>query len=250
MILKIGTYQHPARKAWISVRKREVLSRVGTRMWYDTVIVCGGTITDKTGTPATLKTAMDALVTNIVGGQDVRMVLDDGTTPTHHTYLNSETIDGIRLVNFEWLKGSPGSGNAYGSGVELLYKASWRAQFRGEFVTGAYESDIVEWNEWIRQIGTGGPRFRSKGSIEGEVQYQQLQANTSVRLLQGGNAVAITGYPGGATPLFPFDEHEDVRNYEVRTPRWGGLQNVLYGSRWLYNMEYTAPQAFIPTPIP
>lgn len=247
MILKIGGTPHPARKAWIAVSKRERISKIGRRMWYDTVIDCGGTLLQKDGDNAALSSQMQAWDAACAGSKDIVLYLMDGTTPTYHNYRNADTIKGIRLERFAWLKGNPSVRDAYGSGTENYIKRSWQARFVGEFL--ASEHSLVEWYEWIEVIGDGGPIFVAKGAQTGPVQFQQTQAFSSVKLIQGGSAVGLLAPPPIPDAIFPAAVHRERTKIGQFTPTYGPLRNTGFGKRWTFFMEYATAATVSPTPL-
>jgi hypothetical protein len=248
VILKIGSTPHPARKAWIAASKKEKLSPIGRRMWYEYVIDCGGTLVQKDGNIAALNDQMQAWDAACSGNKDIVLYQANGTTPTHHRYLNSQTINGFRLERFAWLKGNPQIRDAYGSGVENYLKRTWQARFVGEVISA--EHSLVDWYEWVEVIGDGGPIFRSKGAILGPVQFQQLQAFSPILLIQGGHAVGLTAPPSAAGPIFPAAIHREKTRIRRFTPKWATNRNTGFGVRWTYFMEYATAATVTPTAIP
>lgn len=250
MILKIGTFPHPARKAWIATSKYERLSGIGRRIGYDTTIDCGGDLVQKDGDVDALTTQMQALDAACSGNKDIVLYKEDGITPTLHRYINADTLDGIRLVRpgFQWLKGGPNARNAYGSGTQYLNRRTWQARFHGCFLS--VEHNIAEWYEWIEVVGDGGPIFCSKGAIYGPVQFQQLQAFSPIIIIQSGHAVGVTATPSPAGPVFPAAVHRERTRIRRFTPKYGPYRNTGFGIKWTYVMEAASFGSVSPTGIP
>lgn len=248
MILKIGTHPLPNRKAWIAVSKRERRSRIGRRMFYATHITCGGDLLQKDADTDALTTQMQALDAACTSDKDIVLYKSDGTTPTYHRYLTADTIDGIRLVNFQWLKGSPEVGGARGSGTQYHVRRSWMAEFYGEFLNN--ESNIIEWQERLSIIGDGGPVFISKCAQTGPVQFQQTQLFSPILIVQTGSGVGMLSRPLPPDPIAPLSVHHEKTRIEPFTPRFGVHRNTGFGIRWTFFMESAAFGSVGPTLLP
>jgi len=177
-------------------------------------------------------------------GGDLRFIDNNGNN-TVHTLLTSSTFGGTKVERFNYLESNAG---VWGSGTEYVFNRSYELVVSAEIFIPV---GIVQWEETVRVIGNGGPRFTYLESLEGDPERQVLCLKTKQRAIQSGFGVADTFQPSAAAPIWPEYEHEDLRDISVFTPRFSSQgTGVNYGKRWRYYFTGSGEFSGNPTQAP
>lgn len=156
---------------------------------------------------------------------------DDGT-PTRHklesSTTNANNISGVKLVHRSWPRAEP---EEYATG------RSFRIVLEAEYKNP--ESELLEFRESVRKVGTGGPRFRYTEFATRVPRREIVNQFTKQEIVQEGYAKGLSGYVNPPGPLLPALEDEDLRMVELVSPDYAGRRYVDFITRWRYVM--TAP---------
>jgi len=161
--------------------------------------------------------------------QDVSFHHDDGTK-TRHSLDNANSLTGVRITHRTWPKGD---------GDEYATTRTGYVVFQAEYLT--VDSQIVMYQEVVRNIGTGGPRWRVQELEVGNPIVVPLNQRTAQRVIQTGMAVGLQGYVlDYMIPLWPQFEHLDLREVSPGTPRANGQGYTHFPISWTFHMTLPA----------
>lgn len=228
-----GAYQHP--NAEVNLAKMSIAYRMsprGRRMErVDTMHLFGQFCEDST---AEVMARIDELINAYsFDYNDAGLYLDDGTA-TRHKLVNTDSISGVRVLHRSW-DGSP---------EELATTRTFDIVLQATYPDN--ETQLLEWNETVETVGTGGPRFDVVDTYFGP--YAQLVAqSTAQRIVQSGSAVGYTAYVDFPAPLYPANEHLDRRTLTRGSGKQRGLIATHFPCRWNYFFSLAAPQSPLPS---
>lgn len=195
-------------------------------------------------TQAALTTALTTMETAYASDfQDWVVYLDDGTTPSVHSVLNSATFGGTKVVVPPSYMNGPWTGR-----VEYLNRRTYHIVLRAEIRVG---TGLYAWNERLTVRGTGGPKWRYSPQEVGSPQAQTLQTLTSFWYVQEGEAIGREDWPEPSDPFYPSIEHGEMRVVSYDSPKddvVGGQE--MFGTSWSYKMEAVVDQGFDPFDTP
>lgn len=161
--------------------------------------------------------------------QDVSFHHDDGTK-TRHSLDNANSLTGVRITHRTWPKGD---------GDEYATTRTGYVVFQAEYLTP--DSQLVLFREVVRNIGTGGPRWRVQELETGNPIVVPLNQRTAQRVIQSGMAVGLQGYVlDYMIPLWPQFEHLDLREVSPATPRANGQGYTHFPISWTFHMTLPA----------
>ena len=201
MYFKYGSYSHAASEAEVRLTTQNLYSRRGDRSTIrKTLNVTGSLIAT---TEATMTTAIAALEDAYSqDGQTGGLYQTDDTLVRDHSIeQNADTIGKVRVVSLSLPQGS----GVYSTNRQ--FAVTLQADY---FVPGA--SNILEFNETIRMIGTGGPRRVVIPLIDGAPMVQYPQLVTAVYAVQSGRSLGLKGYVLPNSIAYP--QHEEVHRRE------------------------------------
>ena len=235
------THTHPDNEIWIEgIDRVNIISGIGQRRKSMVRYTIRGVV--QAASAGALTTALAALeLAYSVDYGDLKFWESSGgskTTVTQHTLLNDDTIGGVKVKRFRYLKGNPG---VWGSGTEYVFKRTYEIILTGDVFdndVGDEDNDqILQWHESIRQIGNGGPRWAMVGAITGPVQRQELQQFTPFLSIQQGYGVGHLAKPIPPDPIWPQNLHQDQTQHGEKTPKFAVLWNTEFGITWKYVFE-------------
>lgn len=242
MIFKWGSYAHDPDTTMVRVSVQGIFDKFNRRMGDDieyTIIgwLEGTPDADPEVTRASLTTKIEAFKTAYNSDyEDFGLYLDDGTTATAHTVLNSETFGGTKVMSYGFTNG-PWTGR-----IEYLNRRTFYVVLRAQIRVG---SGLYSWKERLTIRGTGAAKWRYSPKISGAPDAQTLQTHTSFWYVQEGQAVGREDWPAPADPLFPSIEHGEMRVRTFETADDIVVDNAeMYGTTWQYFMEATTDQGF------
>lgn len=215
--LQYGSYAFAERTCYFEIQKSPEHGRNGQRIavlerWTVRGHIDGTSEADITTKANTLELAM-------ADGYDLTFYGASG--PTRHVMVSANSTNGVEIKDFKWLNAPEGQ---RGSGAEYVLRRSFMfvAQARFLDLTG---SGIVFEHRALRAVGNGGPKWRLVPSLNGPVQYQQVQAYTPFSAVQTDIRIGLISTPLPASPLFPSSvEHTDMR--EIVTESAQNLQRI------------------------
>lgn len=162
----------------------------------------------------------------IASNDDVGLTLNDGTTASKHWLDNGTSEGGIRLVHFEWL---PCIGSQYATrrNFVLVCEADY-------LVSG--ESNLVQYEEQIQTVGTGGPIFIYQPVLAGSWRKVHTHVASTMTLVQSGMNVGFAYAEAANPPLF-HDEHVERRSLAVTAGQWVNGKKRNFVRTWTYQFE-------------
>lgn len=175
-----------------------------------------------------------------VNGVNCGLYQDDGT-PTPHGMVSAETLSGVRVENFDWIKGD----------------AEEYATQRTALITVAceyedVESQIWDWVETFTFTGNCGPAYDVARTWDGPQEYQTSE-KTEQQIVQRGYAIGWGAYPSIPPPFFSGPNiipHPDRFVLKPSTPTLWGKSYRLFRYDWAYFFTAKDDQsASIPTPV-
>lgn len=236
-----GSYDHGHSGVGLRVEYQGIFDtfkrRMGDRIRFSGVGVLRATDVDQ------LTAKINALMAAYeLDYQDAKLY-DNDNNLTAHVLLNADTWTGIKVVQPPTFINGPWSGQP-----EYANQRTFTFMLQAETRTGF---GLAAWKERLLIKGTGAPKWKYSGQIQGDPQYQILQANTSFWYIQEGRAVGHDNYVAPPGPLFPGIEHGDMREIIYETPSdivWNNESSQLVGrmptTQWKYYMEAVVSQGF------
>jgi hypothetical protein len=164
---------------------------------------------------------------------------DAGFIGTNHAMINSNTINGIKVIKFpSYARPLPGEFSTYRN-----YELTLQCEY--PYVTGGVT--LANWEETLHFVGTGGPSWGYLECLNGPPQMQIFKERTVCRVTQSGSATAIGGYPlmFVPQPIWPQYEHQDHREI---SPIAHGDAFDQKSVHWTYHFSMTYPINRTPTP--
>jgi len=162
-----------------------------------------------------------------VNGHAWALYQDDGTVTPHALPLGS--IGGVRVLAFDWNK-NDGAEYATGRTATIVLEAEYP------------DSDgLLVFQETLRFIGNGGPRFVWVETANGPPQQQLVNQRTISRAVQSGMAVGLLAEPTYPQPIWPDVERRDLREMGRVGPRRDGNVFRDWGINWSYQFESGQP---------
>lgn len=240
-ILKYGSYTHQPNSVMLDIVRRGMSSRMG-RMFgvKETWNIKGVLMASSASALSTLVDQLQAAYSQ--NGYDIEFSITGGIV---HKLLNSDCIGGVQVVQFLWLGSGP-----RGSGVEGLFRRTYQIVVEGMKRVGA-SNLVLEYQDQIRYIGTGGTRVLRVESLAGDPQPQNVCLYTTSRAIQSGYAVGLTTWPTPAAPKWHGYGRYDRYMQSFGTPRFigsGSSSHMLYPVTWRY--EYEAEIPFVGSLVP
>ena len=237
MYFQYGAYQHPPGE--VNLTRMEIIPRFnnrGQRFAALNRLHIVGEIQEigQKDLSAKIAVLINAYVSN---GFSAGWYESDGTPTRHFLDQNqANNMSGVRVFRREWPRGA---GDEYAT-VRTFYIVL-------EALFYEPQSELMEFNEEIRAIGTGGPLWESIISTTGPVTSQILAQQTPQRLIQTGYVIGGAGYHVAVpSPLFPAWEHGPRRLQRPRQPRFYGKLHRGYRFDWRYDMEAPTAQTVAP----
>ena len=230
MYFKYGNFQHDDNTVTLSsVSQRQVFSGRFRRQIVRKRLQLSGILI--ASTQATIKTAIDALVAAYAtDGKDAGLFHDDDSKSSH--FLDSSaSLGGVRVVSGPSFP--KGDGAEYATGREFTIVLEADFPVSGEQLSTFQES--------LRIVGTGGPRFAVLEVLNGPPQAQLVQQRTSVFATQSGRAVALSAYPLAPPPIFPVFELSDRREISQGSPVLNSNEFVNWPVSWVYHFHAPGP---------
>jgi hypothetical protein len=230
MYFKYGTFQHDDNTVTLSsVSQRQIYSGRGRRQIERKRLQLSGVLI--ASTQAAIKTAIDELIAAYADdGKDAGLYHDDDSVSSH--FLDSSaSLGGVRVVSGPSFPRGDGAEYATGRDFTIVLEADFPVS--GEQLSSFQES--------LRIVGTGGPRFAVVEVLNGLPQPQLVQQRTSVVATQSGRAVALSAYPLVPPPIFPVFELQDRREIGQGSPTLNGNEFVNFPVSWVYHFHAPGP---------
>lgn len=155
---------------------------------------------------------------------------ETGGVPTAHVMRSAGSIGGVRSSGVQY---------PTGDGIEYTtlrnYSVTLEADYPFEDVS------LLEFSETLSFSGTCRPRFVFLPLLNGQPEKQIVQRSTTQKVTQSGNALGYFSRPSAPPPLWPNDEHEDLRQISTTSPRVVYGRTVDFGIQWSYSFESSTP---------
>ncbi len=156
---------------------------------------------------------------------DAALYEDDDTT-TPHRLGNSSSLTGVFVRELSWPSGSPDQYATTRTGRVVL--EAWYFDV---------ESQIVSFHETLDFSGTTGTRWRYREIFNGLPRRQHLNTRTVQRIRQFGSSVSLKGYLDAPRPIFPSQEHGDLRRIGRGSPRLFRNTFLDWPTTWSYEFS-------------
>jgi len=243
MYFKYGDYQHEDNEVSFEHSRVAKLDSGGVVYGYDETYKLMGRL--HADTQEEITTAIDALKTAYAKQFQDLVLYDNSGTATSHTLRNSETLGGVRVLDGPSFPNSTGAEYSTWRSYEIVVAAVVP-------ISGQGNGTVIDWQETLTFMGTGGPRNVWQPMITGPAIKQQVSQFTTVRAVQRGTAAGFSEYIPYANPIFPIDvEHQEQRVWERGTPQFmGGGVRRYFPCTWTYVYEFNNPQTGNPTGRP
>lgn len=179
-----------------------------------------------------IKTKMAAIDAQYgTDGGDLIQYNPDGSTQTHHTLLNSDTRDGVRVVE--------GPNWDTGTGTELVTKATYTVVLEGyvEVSTNLLDTQLRSFSETL-QFASAGRKYRHRETLRGRARRYQSRRHQVFKAVQRGSAVGLNDYPTVPSPIWPFAVTDEFPEVTFGTPKTVGDKQVDWPISWSWTFEH------------
>jgi len=236
MYVKYGDYTHQAGSPAVTIERENVHTEAGSLWLTRERWTIQGMIANPSGVAADMSTAIAALENAYrSGGQDLKLLMPDGSTSSEHVLLNANCLGGTRVTK-------PPS-YPKGDGPEYVTLRHFTVTVEGD-IPATSRTDLLSWVETISFSG-GGPRYGYVETLVGLPQKQKLRQATIYKAVQSGRAVGIANYPTIPQPMWAADQ-VDARDVQYDSPRRRGFSSgsdtwTEWGVSWTYRFESAYP---------
>lgn len=244
-----GAFEHRVGECYPKrVQVRPIHSRDGFRWASEHRLEIGGDLVNPDGGPLTKAEIKDRIelldATYKLDYFDCGWKQNNGTITPHRMLTNDvNSLSGNQVVYRSWDNLLP---------TEYVNTRSFSVVIRNLFLE-TYSS-VLEFNETVQQIGTGGPVWRKHNLWNGAPLRENLTLTSKVRYVQTGVLVGLTGYESVPGPYWPDDEQQWRRTISSSSPRLHGhpssTQATHYVKKYTYHFELSAAEAQNPTAWP
>ncbi len=234
MYLKYGNYQHAAGECTLTgITRQTAMTPNGIayairERWN----IMGRLQIADQGTPAANQAAMTVALNALIAayklqGRDLGFY-DDAGNLTSHVMRTSQTESGVAVIQQPSFP--------IGKGAEYSTFRTYTMSLEGSYsiATGS----LISWAESVSIRGTGGPVWGFLQPLTGSPQQQLFSQSSTVIAVQRGSASAVHNYPSIPSPLWPGQEHEELRDVEHVVPADNSGQRTI---KWSYTMEFDGP---------
>jgi len=233
--LSYNGYTFPPDMSWFTINRVGIVGGTGRLIKVRNIWDCHSRVNTAPGLSGA--PALGDLDTKI---KQVEAAMRDGgdlifSLGSSMRLISSDCTEGTHIKNFSWNKGTDG---VNGFGAEQILRRSCSFTIYGDILVTT-DTDIIEYQDSLRAIGSGGPRIVPVTSLSGGVQAQQLTATTPFYAIQSGYATGLRGYPTPPLPnyqfvggVFYFPETLEVDH--VTPKSWGRNINTGFTVRWSY----------------
>jgi hypothetical protein len=246
MILSYGTHDFDDNEIQFAWNNKLVLGKAGRASHY--VSQCKVLGVKLAVDAAALTTALTTLETKMAI-HNVDLTFKDNTPAnTVHVVTSTATLNGVRAIGgVTYPIGLPG---VWGSQTEYANKRTFQVVFQWE--TSAAESNLQFYEESIRLIGGGGPKFVIQEALTGVPLFQQVTQFSKQVAIQSGTAVGFTSYPSFPSYAYSIGLLKQEKSFtEEVTPRDFHINtNANYMIRWSYHFEAPSGISLITPALP
>lgn len=240
MYFKYGGYQHPDNEARLmafivrpdhSSRGKKMITTYEMHLQIEICLPVSMAGATTAQAQSHLNTRIGEIIDVYANNyRDAVFCHDDGTQ-TRHSLINADSLSGVRVTHRTWPKGD---------GDEYATTRTGYVVLQADYLTP--DSQLVFFQEVVRNIGTGGPRWRIQDLEVGNPIVTTLNQKTHQRVIQTGVAIGLQGYVlDYMIPLWPAFEHLDLREVNPATPRANGQGYTHYPISWTFHMSLPAP---------
>lgn len=222
-------FAHAFNEVTIAQSMRSTYSERGFRTMLTRTLDITGEILDE-GVSA-ITTRINAIETYYPGLlTSAALYDDDGNLTAHLLTDDADCFGGIRVMQISYPNGD---------GAEYVNGRKFSISLEADFIDRS-GGELVEWQQTIRRVGTGGPRFAMQEVLEGPPVRQITNKRTIQTVSQSGSAKGLTGYPLAFVPkpVLPNAEYPDRRELTEGPYEWKGTRKFNFQYNWSYYMEF------------
>lgn len=174
------------------------------------------------------------------------IIYDNAGQPTVHKLINNQTLGGVKvLTRLEY---------PVSMGAEYSTYRNCTITLGADLPLNAQQGNnaIIDWQESVTYIGTGGPRYVPQEFVEERPVRQQVARYTVIRAIQSGSAMGFADYVPYPDPLFgeEYLDHPDVIRSPGTPQFMGNGVKRNYPTQWSYTFTLIEPQYLLPTDRP
>ncbi len=249
MYFQKGSFQHDDNTVTIaSFMYRPIRSPRGKRMTTRIELhIAGELLSDPTLTTSLqkqddLQSQMNTMLAEYEDDYaDAGFYRDDGDVTS--MFLDSDHANSLTGNYLMYLNFAPGTNE------EWCSRRSFTAGIANEFVDSV--SDVVDYTDSIRRIGTAGPVKNWRIMPTTQPQCRWLALASTQKIIHMGSTVRLSGYALPPAPLAVGNNYlEHLTELQYTTPKvWGQLGGAfaLYRTSWKYVYEFPFNNPLAPT---
>lgn len=235
-VLTYGGYSHDANENIVSISMRGIENQSGYVYAVAETVQISGIL--QADTLAELLTKQAALQ-EAYKLQDQNLTWLSGSDIIYQIE-SSQTLYGVRVIN-------PPSFAQGGAPGELVnrrtYQITLESAYLYDVTTGTDTPYVLNYEQSLSFVGTGGPAFGHLPTLTGTFQKQQLTEKSLVTCQQTGSRVSLFSYSIPDPPLsfLAAYEKEDRRIIRQGNPRQINNNLIEYPIFWTYTFERNQP---------
>lgn len=240
MILQYANQNRPNGEVGVTVNRRALLDGAQQYWAYEEIWTIEGWIRTQASPESAARTyikTQQAAVERMfsANGRDLKLLMPDGRTATHHVLLNSQTLGGVRIVE-------PVSYSDY-TGTSLVTHCKYRVVLQGIKPTATTQllgDRVLDFKEELSREG-GGYRDAYVETALGRPQRQRARRYTPYRVIQKGSAVGLYTRPTIPPPIWPQAAISPEPAIVTGAPERVGSALVRWPISWQYIFESAFP---------
>lgn len=239
MILQVGSYAFPSGECDVRARS-ETLIAGGKPYGYRRIFDIEGRIYVNGQADATTK--QNALVAALnTPFQDI-VLLNDDSSKSAVLLQNAGSISGVLITR------GPHFEKNFGAELATIRSVSFTAE--AEYPNPGSQLLFLSFSESLSFRGGGiNAKTIFRPNLIGPFQKQLVYTQIPYRVTQRGQASGYRGYPTPPLPIWPNDEHQDLRDIQFTAPqRVGPSQTSYEGWRVSWSYEFESVNPFVGAP--
>lgn len=206
-----------------------------------TLSVRGELLTESQGA---MTAAMEGLLRAVSADYADVVIKDDDGNVTPFKLLNSETIDGVKLVQ-------PPTFTDLGGAIYALrvpFSVAWEADFKPDsVVNGTGQPNVLEYGETLTFSGNGGPLKAITLTPRGEPIESTLALRTPYFATQSGTIRTLTPISRHPNPIWPDKIVGPASATTASSPVIRNGVAESYEASWNYQFQSITPLVGLPT---
>lgn len=230
MKIRYRSYDHADNEASAQMKRTARIGERGVRFIETEQWTIQGMLIGST--QAAISTEIEELIDAYSqDGGDLTLFLNSGSE-SPHVLRSRDTIGGLRVVQLPSFPVGDGSEYAPTGVSGRTYEIIVEADF------AASNDNLISWSQSFSTRGVAGAeRWAFGPTINGYWPRDIVNERMPITIVQRGSAVGRDRYPVPSPPLFPADEHKELREIIRDDPERRNRDLTNFKIAWSYTFE-------------